>query len=313
MMNTKSVSRRHFLGGTAALGGTALLGGFGNRAVASTRLGTHRLASTGDGIFVGARVKDVSWSRATGELGPIAATRLFYPGALPATFNRGGIPNGVRLIVSYKSASSYTASYVRSIPADADVQVCYHHECEGAGDYAGGAATAGAQFVKEFSAQHDAIKAANPAIPVVMIGGSYQYNGGRNSSRGIGGHFLPIKADQFYLDTYQRGGADSSWNPIQPASQDKGVLNFIKEVESLGRRFNGFTEYGRGVGVYGGPVSAADARRRIEVFAADNIWLRGRRGVNAWCYWYTTDMASGDQWRLLDSASQDAWARVSFG
>jgi hypothetical protein len=262
-------------------------------------------------MLVGARVQDIGWTQANNEVGPIKVTRLFYSGTLPTKFTRYGVPAGIRLIVSYKKGSANTAAYVKSIPAGNDVQLCYHHECEGPDDYAGDAATGGAQFVREFNAEHAAIKAANPAIALVMIAGSYQYSGGKTSSRGIGGHFMPDKADKFYLDSYQRGGADSSWNPIQPASQDKAIVNYLSELAKKGRQWNGFTEYGRGVGVNGAAVSSADIRRRIDVFDADRRWLAARSGINVWAYWYTTDLASGDQWRLRDAASQRAWANVA--
>jgi len=252
-------------------------------------------------LLAGARIKDISWAQAQTEVGPIKVTRLFYSGMLPTTFSRQGIPPGIRLIVSYKAGGN-TAAYLNSIPAGEDVQLCYHHEPEGtSGDYDGDPPTAGARFVAEFTAEYDIAKATKPGVAFVMIGGTYQYTGGTGSSRGIGGHFLPPVADQFFADTYQKGGADV----IKPASQDISVLNFIREVEAKGRTFNGFTEYGRGIV----PVSDADVARRISVFAADNEWLRSRGGVNTWAYWYCPGAV--DQWRMLDAASQEAWRKVA--
>jgi hypothetical protein len=282
------MTRRQFLGATAAAG------------LGSVTIASGASAATLSSPLVGARVGDITWARANSEIGPLRVTRLYYPGALPARFTRSGIPEGVRLIVSYKNRSASTGSYVRSIPASARVEVCYHHEPEGThDDYWGDKTVAGPRFVSEFRAEQATISAANPAIPVVFIGGGYQYSGGAQNSRGIGGHFIPPTADFHYMDTYQT-------DTIIPASQTPSVRNFIAEVGRKGGRLNGFSEYARGVA----PLSSATIQARIKVFATDSAWLRSRPGIRAWCYWNTTDQ-DGRQWRLMDAASQDAWSRVA--
>jgi hypothetical protein len=182
---------------------------------------------------------------------------------------------------------------VRSIPASARIEVCYYHEPEGTHDDNWGDKTvAGPRFVSEFRAEQATISAVNQAIPVVFIGGGYQYSGGAQSSRGIGGHFIPPTADYHYMDTHQT-------DTIIPASQTPSVRSFIAEVGRKGGPLNGFSDYARGVA----PLSSATIQARIKVFATDSAWLRSRPGIRAWCQWNTTDQ-DGRQWRLMDAASQ---------
>ena len=247
--------------------------------------------------LVGARVNDISWSRANNEIGSLKVTRLFY-GTLPPTFSREGIPSGVTLIVSYKTQNTNVASYMASIPSDQAVQVAYHHEPEG--DYADGST-----FVSQFNAQEQIAHLANPAVPFVFIGGGYQY--GSPNRNGYGGDFIPPAADRYYLDSYQRGTAGS---PIQPASQDPSVQRYITLLNGQGKLFNGFTEYGRGVVDSTHPLTDAMVQQRVKVFAADDTYLHSLPGVLVWSYWYTTDLGSGDQWRLTDATSQHAWRNI---
>jgi hypothetical protein len=89
------------------------------------------------------------------------------------------------------------------------------------------------------------------------------------------------------------------------------VQNYIKELKAKGKAFCGFTEYGRGVVPVGGSISQATIDARIKVFSVDAVYLKSIPTVEVWSYWYTTDGANpnvqGDQWRLLDPASQAAW------
>lgn len=248
-------------------------------------------------MLVGARVNDISWSQATNEIGSLKVTRLFYD-TLPTTFSREGIPLGVTLIVSYKTQNTNVASYVSSIPSNQAVQLVYHHEPEG--DY-----TSGSTFVSQFNAQEQIAHQANPTVPFAFIAGGYQYGApGRN---GYDGSFIPPNADRYYLDSYQRGTAAS---PIQPASQDPSVQRYITLLNQRGKLFNGFTEYGRGVVPQGGTLTDAMVQQRVNVFSADDNYLHNLPGVQVWSYWYTTDLASGDQWRLTDSTSQHAWRNI---
>ena len=254
-------------------------------------------------LLVGARSSDTSFVSMNTLIGPIAVTRAFYPGTLPATFNQGGVSNGVKIIVSYKTASANTAKYVKSIPASANVELVFHHEPEGAGDYSGVASVAGANFVRAFDAEAAIIHAANPRARIAFAAGGYQYQGGHGGSRGIGGSFIPSRADAYYLDSYQR-------TTIIPAQADPRVQNYIHELAKKGHKFNGFTEYGRGVIAKGSGFNQAVATARASVIRLDATYLATLPSVNVWTYWFTTDKASGDQWRFTDAASISAWRTV---
>lgn len=254
-------------------------------------------------LLVGARSSDTSFASMNTLIGPIAVTRAFYPGTLPATFKQGGVSNGVKIIVSYKTASANTAKYVKSIPAGANVELVFHHEPEGAGDYSGVASVAGATFVRAFDAEAAIIHGANPTARIAFAAGGYQYQGGHGGSRGIGGSFIPSHADAYYLDSYQR-------TTIIPAQTDPRVQNYLHELAKKGHQFNGFTEYGRGVIASGAGFNPAVAKARANVIRLDATYLATLPSVNVWTYWFTTDKASGDQWRFTDAASISAWKTV---
>lgn len=258
-------------------------------------------ATTARHLLVGARSADTTFASMNSTIGPVRVTRAFYPGTLPAKFSQGAVPAGVKIIVSYKTPSANTALYVKSIPAGVNVEIAFHHEPEA--DYGTVASVAGATFVKAFNAEAKTIHAANRAMRVAFIGGGYQY---RTGGLGIGGYFIPPSADDFYLDSYQR-------TTIVPAQQDSHVQNFLKELAKRGHHFNGFTEYGRGVTPAGATPSSTQAAARAAVIKTDNAYLRSLPTVDVWAYWYTTDLASGDQWRFTDAASVKAWRAAANG
>ena len=250
--------------------------------------------------LVGARVNDITFQQAVSQIGTPKVTRLFYK-ALPAKFDRQGIPSGVLLIVSYKEENTNVASYVRSIPSNQPVQLVFHHEPEM--DY-----TSGSTFVSQFNAQEKLAKVANPNVPFAFIGGGFSYRSGHH---GYTGSFIPPNADRYYLDSYQRG---VGYSPIRPAAQDPSVQRYMALLTQKGKRFNGFTEYGRGATDATHPLTSAMVQQRVSVYAADDAYLRSLRGVQVWSYWYTTDGSgsnSGRQWRLTDATSQRAWRSIA--
>lgn len=251
-------------------------------------------------LLVGARSADTSFSTMTAKLGPVKVTRAFYTGTLPLKFAQGDVASGVKIIVSYKTRSANTASYVRSIPAGVNVELAFHHEPEGPTDYVGTPSVEGPIFVKAFDAEAATVHAANPKMRLAFIGGAYQYRGGTSSDRGIGGYFIPSTADDYYLDSYQRA-------KIVPAKTDLGVQNFIKELAAKHHQFNGFTEYGRGVIANGATFDATVAAARAQVIKTDATYIATLPNVDVWSYWFTTDKASNDQWRFTDSGSLKAW------
>ena len=269
--------------------------------VSSSVAGPIKTSLAARNLLVGARSADISFAAMNSQIGPVKVTRVFYSGALPAKFAQGSIGSGVKIIVSYKTPSSNTAAYVKSIPAGVNVEMVFHHEPEA--DYGSTPAVAGATFVKAFDAEATVIHGANPNTRVAFIGGAYQYRGYPGGAMGVGGYFIPNKADDFYLDSYQR-------TKIVPAQNDPGVQNFIQTLTKKGHLFDGFTEYGRGVIASGTTFNAAVATARAKVISLDAKYLATLPGVDVWAYWFTTDKASADQWRFTDAASINAWQVV---
>ncbi len=249
-------------------------------------------------LLGGFRVKDITWATADAQIGPGKVTREFY-GTLPTTFSDFGLPLGVKIVVSYKTLTTNVAAYLRSIPAGRDVELAFHHEPEG--DY-----TTGAQFVSEFNGQEQVAHAAAPAVPFDYIGLSYHYMTGQDTS------WLPPAADRYYVDSYQRGG--TGYSKIQPLPQTPQFVNFAASLKAAGHRFDGFTEYGRGVIPTGGVISVADVSARQQVYSTDRAYIDSTLRPATphpfvWAYWYTS--GSAGQWRLLDGASQQAWRSAS--
>jgi hypothetical protein len=246
-------------------------------------------------IVVGARSADLTFAQVNAAIGPVMVTRIFFSGALPATYTRQGIPAGVKLVISYKTPDTNVAAYAASIPAGEDVEICYHHEPEA--DY-----TAGSVFVAEFDRQAATIHAANPAIPVAYIAGMFQYRPGQH---GYDGSYIPTKADRHYADSYLPTAA-----LIVPAQSEPTLTRFRSLLAAAGKTWDGLTEYGRGVIRSGASFDQAVADARVQAIQADATWLPTTT-CRLWSYWYTTDLASGDQWRFTDSASISAWRAVA--
>lgn len=251
-------------------------------------------APTRKPLLIGGRAADIPFSEMDRQIGPCKVTRFFYTGDLPTAFT-SKVPAGVRIIVSCKTLSAARIqSYVASIPPGAPVELTFHHEPEA--DY-----TAGSQFVAEFDAFAAKVHAVRGDVPVAFIGGGYQY---RPGGAGADGSFIPTRADKHYLDTYQR-------TTLLPAAKDPHVQGFLAALKTKGKAFHGFTEYGRGVSTATAPLSAAALAARPALFAADKAYLLSIPTAEVWSYWFTTDLASGDQWRMADPASQAAWRALS--
>lgn len=250
--------------------------------------------NTGGKLMVGVRTTE--WSTAVRTLNPVTSTRQYYDN-LPSTY-RVKYP-GMHVIISFLHSSlANTASYVRSIPAGAPVELVYHHEPEGThNDYSGDSRSAGARFVSEFNAQAAVIH-ANSSVGIALIAGGYQYTGRGGGSRGLGGYFIPTTADDYYMDSYQQN------NELEPASSDPQVTNYRAELAKKGKKFSGFSEYARGIG---SGVSATRAR----IIATDDTWLKSLGTAKIWIYWWALSKQTGDQWKFTDAASINAWKKAA--
>ncbi len=247
--------------------------------------------NTGGKLLVGVRSKN--FEKANSTLGPIAVTRKYYS-KLPAKYKQN-YPSNVTVIISYVTSSlTNTASYAKSIPSGAKVELVYHHEPEGNhGDYPGDPKTSGAKFVSEFDAQAKVIH-ANSKVPVGFIAGGYQY---RNGGRGAQGYFIPTQADDYYMDSYAQN------NALVPSSQNQTVKNYIALLKARGHSFAGFSEYARG-------TASANSAARIKVLNADNTWLRSI-GAKIWVYWWAPSPQTGANWQFTDAATIAAWKKIA--
>ena len=247
-------------------------------------------------LLVGARAADVPFATVATQTGSVKVTRLFYSGALPTTYTRQGIPAGVKLIISYKTPNTNVSAYARSIPTGQDVELCWHHEPEA--DF-----TTGAEFTSVFDRQADLIHSANAKIPVAFIAGMYQY---ATAGHGFSGSFIPTKQDRSYADSYL-----PTSRTIVPAKTEVRLTRYRALLAAKGKIWDGFTEYGRGVIRQGAAFDPAVAAARAKTISADAAWLPTTT-ARVWAYWFSTDLASGDQWRFTDAASMTAWRTAAL-
>jgi hypothetical protein len=241
-------------------------------------------------VSFGANVGSGSWESAELALGPLSNIRLFYSGQLPQSYADVHVPPGVVAWISYKQHSSHDAAFAKSCPPK--TRLIYHHEPEN--DYGPN----GAQFVKEFVAEYDEMKAANPSIGFGMAAMSYQYAGGRD---GQSGTYLPPanKTDFYAVDNYE------------PKPNGKGLaadtefLNWYNLVKDRGKPIS-FAEYGVGVNPIGYTTDQWSSLR-AQTFRADEAWMSTHR-IASLLYWYNTG-SQGD-WKFHDTASEAAWSNM---
>lgn len=253
---------------------------------------TTATAATGiSKVRFGANVGSLAnWSKDNTEIGPLHAVRVFYSGQLPNTYADMHIPDGVAAWVSYKQHSSHDAAFAKSCPPW--TRVIYHHEPEN--DYGPN----GAQFVKEYVAEYDEFKAANPIIRFGMAAMTYQYAGGRN---GQSGTYLPPanKVDFYAADNYEAKPTGKG------LATDTEFQNWYNLVKDRGKPVS-FAEYGVGVNPIGYTVDKWSALR-AQTFKADTVWMQNH-SIASLLYWYNTG-SQGD-WKFHDAASLGAWHQM---
>lgn len=195
------------------------------------------------GMLIGASrasVDEIAWMET--QLGDVEASKVFYSGDLPASYDGSMIPSGMAPIVSFKSnGNGNLAAYIATMPANG--YLCFHHEPEG-GEYANGAA-----FVTAWTAMRDIAHAARPSIPFGMIAGMYQY---RTAGNGYDGSYIPTDSahmpDFYGVDTYYptppvTGGVYDDFIAMQ---DDARIARWLSFVAPTGKPLF-CTEYGRGL------------------------------------------------------------------
>ena len=259
-----------------------------------------------------------AWNTVNSQIGPGQTHRLFYSGALPASFDADGTPADVTIVVSYKTQTTNVVSYINSIPAGRQVIVIYHHEPEN--DYG-----AGSQFVSEFKAQSTLIRAhAGANVKIAMCALGYQYGAGNNADAKAGNYLrgLGPYVDYFTIDVYQGQdgtGKSGAWNwTANGLASDPDWLNWLKVVTNASivgtLRPVGITEYG----IYD-PVGNAARNARLQLDAAYLTSSFPAAGgaisdfpLCQWLYWYEanttpepvfTDAATIATWQAIERGS----------
>ncbi len=247
--------------------------------------------STNASLLTGADTVTGQFATANATIGPLHAVRLFYSGALPASYAKVGVPAGVKAFISYKTPSANTVPFAKSCPPG--TRIIFHHEPEN--EYNGN----GAAFVAQYDQQYAVLKAANPALIVGMAAMSYQYTTGRF---GHSGSYLPAAShvDFYAVDTYEAKPTG------QGLATDAPFMGWYNLVKSRGKPLV-FAEYGVGVN----PPGATDkySAQRATTFKADKTWIAAHPAFTTVLYWYNTG-ARGD-WRFHDAGSIAAWRAIA--
>lgn len=265
---------------------------------AATLIGGH-----GDGNTAAA------WVTANGTVGPMQTAKIFYSGALPATFP-GSIcdqhPAGVVCEIAYKTQMTQAAitSFVSSIPSSRDVVLVYHQEPEG--DY-----TSGSQFITEWEQQAGFIRTAAAGAPNIFVAdnaGGYNYGTGRLAADCS---YVAPGADIYLEDHYMNptDGLDMAHTAGIQASIWTNFLSCVNQV-SPGAPV-GIGEYAANSGAKGfDPTAPAVA----SMITADDAYLKTITGnpVFWWANWYDHTLAQGD-YAPWSAAGISAWKAAEAG
>ncbi len=267
-------------------------------------------------ILIGACSGKGNWRSANAIIGPLQTHRLFYSGSLPLTFEADDTPTTVTIIASYKTATTNVKNYVKSVPANRQVILAYHHEPEG--DY-----SSGAVFVSEFKTQSDLIRScANSNVRIAMISASYPYGVSGNTDVQDGNYLKDLGnyVDLFGVDIYQ-GVAGTEpycwptqglrnyprWNNWLNVVTDPAIVGTIKPL--------GITEYG-----VDDPVGDERRNQRIqldrdyliEAFTPGSAKAISPYRLQVWSYWWRsvdqnaakfTDAPTIATWRGIENAA----------
>jgi hypothetical protein len=228
------------------------------------------------------------------EFGPVGVQRLFYSGALPASYPGSECAqvessgSDVTCVISYKDpdlATNNVATFVRSIPATADVWLVFHHEPEG--DRFPGPGSAGPTFVSDFVRNAAAIRSAagcsDCQVKVAMVANGFQYQDRSPFDRGRSCGFIPPAAsvDRYLVDMYEDRPTGQSLNRSPVADRWNAWLHCVNAANAASRdgaRPLGLAEYGLG--------SQASDAVRAQTIRADAAYLPAALpGFALWNYW----------------------------
>jgi hypothetical protein len=267
--------------------------------------------------LIGFDVPKGGWTAANSAIGPGQTHRMYYPGALPATFDPDGTPSGVVILVSYKTQNTNVASYIASIPAGRQVVMIYHHEPEN--DY-----SSGSVFVSEFKSQSTLIRAhAGSNVKIAMCAEAYKYGPGRSADTAAGNYLrgLGPYVDYFSVDIYQGqdGPSGSNWTSRGLANNSEWAawLSVVTSTSVVGTvRPLGIYEYGISDAV---GDAARNARLQLDAAYLTTAFPPGGGAVSpypveAWMYWWHADTTPPlPSSQFTDAATIGTWRSIEAG
>jgi len=267
------------------------------------------------------------WQAGNTAIGPLQTQRIFYSGALPASFTGSycdqlekAASNAITCVISYKTQTTNVAGFVAGIPATDHVIMIFHHEPEN--DTFSGSGTNGQNFVSQFEAQstlitNSAAAAGNSAeVKVAMAAMAWQYQS--SSYHGYSCSYIP--PDQYvayYLtDIYEPAPNGRPLNTGPVASQWNNWLACVNAANNANphpRKALGIAEYGLG--------TLAGDSVRASTITADDAYLKANfTNFALWEYWDENNAVNGGctasncDWQITgDSASTASVAERRAG
>ena len=250
------------------------------------------------------------FNESNADIGPLAFRRSF-DSSLPSSFAtsaaRYDAANGYRSFVSWKPPNgdfvgaaqgrydAQVVAWAKSVPTTGIYATSFH---EPENDMTG------PQFVALQRHLYTVVKAANPSInwgPVYM---SYWWDPAAKS------HYIGNPDAWWPGNDYADFTAVDTYSAARPVAlaEDPEFLGWYEYMLGVGEPML-ITEYGQYAVPPGQRADPAMLTLRAEVIAADAAWLRSEGTISMWLYWD----ALGDQgdWRLEDTASQQAWQAVA--
>jgi Carbohydrate binding domain len=208
------------------------------------------------------------------------------------------VPNSANwpsCIIAYKDQESVSqiAAFFANLPTAQMVIMVYYNEPEGN-------FPSGAQFVSEFEAQSNNIRAAASDAPNIFVAEDslgYQYGSRSSDSAGTGcGYIVNPAYTDFYLDDHYDQGANGMSLPDEtsgPTGDSDGQkwLNWLGCVQSMNKPL-GLAEYGLDC------TTNPDQPVVTDEMSADDKYLGAVPGATEptimWEYWYEGDCKFGN-------------------
>ena len=250
-----------------------------------------------------------AFRRQAESLGPLTIRRSF-DSSLPASFEQsaaaGDAASGLHTFVSWKppggdiqgtTAGRYDeqiTAWAKSVPRTGVYATAFH---EPENDMTA------AQFVAFERHVYRVVKAANPTIhwgPVYMAywwdPGELQHYVGDPAAWWPGNDYADFAALDWYAAT------------PRPMTTSPSFLNWYRTMQPHGVPLY-ITEYGQYVLTPGQTPDPALEQARARAITQDAAWIAAHPAMRMWVYWQ--GFGPRGDWRMLDSASQQAWQRVA--